>query len=120
MQQNAVKLCKPVDDVAVSILILGIQWRPVISITPSCWKWNRNRRPKKLGSSHYSECAVPVTHKEKKEEKKDVYKLLELLTELFLKFPGVDGRIILRWILKSWDGAWTGLIWLRIWTRGGS
>jgi hypothetical protein len=34
--------------------------------------------------------------------------------------PGVDGRIILRWIIrKSNRGAWTGLIWLRIGTGGG-
>jgi hypothetical protein len=33
--------------------------------------------------------------------------------------PGVDGRIILNWILKQWDGAWTGLSWLRIGTGGG-
>jgi len=34
--------------------------------------------------------------------------------------PGVDGRIILRWILRNWGrGAWTGLIWLRIVTGGG-
>jgi len=34
--------------------------------------------------------------------------------------PGVDGRIILRWILRKWYvGAWTGLSWLRIWTVGG-
>jgi hypothetical protein len=30
----------------------------------------------------------------------------------------IDGRLILKWILK-WDGeAWTGLIWLRIRTGG--
>jgi len=34
-----------------------------------------------------------------------------------LEGPGVDGRIILRWIFRKWD--WTGLIWLKIWTDGG-
>ena len=30
-----------------------------------------------------------------------------------LEDPGVDGRIILRWIFRKWDGeAWIGLIWL--------
>jgi len=37
-----------------------------------------------------------------------------------LENPGVDGRIILRWILRKSDvGVWTGLIWLRIRTVGG-
>jgi hypothetical protein len=36
-----------------------------------------------------------------------------------LKDPGIDGRIILKLISKKWDeGAWTGLIWLRIGTGG--
>jgi hypothetical protein len=33
--------------------------------------------------------------------------------------PGVDGRIILKWIFKKWDVAWTGLSSLRIGTGGG-
>jgi len=34
--------------------------------------------------------------------------------------PGVDRRIILKWIIRKWDvGEWIGLIWLRIGTGGG-
>jgi len=34
--------------------------------------------------------------------------------------PGVDGRIMLRWICRKWDvGVWTGSGWLRIGTGGG-
>ena len=29
------------------------------------------------------------------------------------------GRIILKWIFSKWEGAWTGLIWLRIGTGDG-
>jgi len=33
---------------------------------------------------------------------------------------GVDGRIILRWILRKWDVVvWTGSSWFRIGTVGG-
>jgi hypothetical protein len=33
---------------------------------------------------------------------------------------GVDGRIILRWILRKWDvRVWTGSSWLRIGTGSG-
>ena len=38
-----------------------------------------------------------------------------------LEDPDVDGRIILRWIFRKWDGvAWAGLMWLRIGTGGGN
>jgi hypothetical protein len=34
--------------------------------------------------------------------------------------PGLDERIILRWIFRKLDvGAWTGSMWLRIGTGGG-
>jgi hypothetical protein len=37
-----------------------------------------------------------------------------------LRVPGVDGRIILRWIFRKWNvGVWTGSSWLRI-GEGGS
>jgi len=37
-----------------------------------------------------------------------------------LGVPGVDERIILRWIFRKWDvGVWTGSSWLRIVTGGG-
>ena len=38
-----------------------------------------------------------------------------------LEDPGVDGRIILRWIFRKWDvGIWTGSSWHRIGTRDGN
>jgi hypothetical protein len=33
--------------------------------------------------------------------------------------PGVDETIILKWAFKEWDGAWTGLRWLRLGRGGG-
>jgi hypothetical protein len=38
----------------------------------------------------------------------------------YLRVPGVDGRIILRWIFRKWDvGIWAGWSWLRMETGGG-
>jgi hypothetical protein len=40
--------------------------------------------------------------------------------EVHLEDVGIDGRIILKWILKNClAGVWSGLTWLRIWTGGG-
>jgi hypothetical protein len=36
-----------------------------------------------------------------------------------LEVPGTDWKIILKWLLKEWDGARTRLIWLRVKTGGG-
>jgi hypothetical protein len=36
-----------------------------------------------------------------------------------LRDQSADGRILLKWIFEKWDGAWTGLSWLRIGIGGG-
>ena len=36
-----------------------------------------------------------------------------------LEDPGVDARIILKWIFEKRVGAWTGFSWLRIGTSDG-
>ena len=38
----------------------------------------------------------------------------------YLEDVRIDGRIILKWILKIYlAGVWSGLTWLRIWIGGG-
>jgi len=37
-----------------------------------------------------------------------------------LEDPGIDERMIIRWIFRKWDVvAWTGSVWLRIGIGGG-
>jgi len=55
-------------------------------------------------------------------ERREVYRVLvgKLRVREHLGDPGIDGRIILRWIFRKWDvGVWTGLSWLRIGEVGG-
>jgi hypothetical protein len=43
-----------------------------------------------------------------------------MVVETLRKDLGMDGRIILKWILRNMMGnAWTGFIWLRTGTSGG-
>jgi hypothetical protein len=53
-------------------------------------------------------------------EGRGVYRLGNLKERGHLRDPGIDGKIILRWIFKLWDvGVWAGSSWLRIGTGGG-
>jgi hypothetical protein len=56
-------------------------------------------------------------------ERRGVYRVLLKKSEErdHLGDPGVDGKIILRWIFEKWDvGVWTGLSWLRTGTVAGT
>jgi len=44
----------------------------------------------------------------------------DLMERDHLGDPGIDGRIVLRWILRKWDvGIWAGSSWLGIGMGGG-
>jgi len=52
-------------------------------------------------------------------ERRDVYRVWwgKLRERDHLEDPGIDERIVLRWIFRKWDvWAWTGSSWLRIGT----
>jgi hypothetical protein len=56
------------------------------------------------------------------EEMRNTYRILvgKLKEKDHLEDKGVDGRIILKWILGKWSlEVWTGFIWLMLWTSGG-
>ena len=61
-------------------------------------------------------------HVAHKRERRGVYRTLVGKSEgnRHLEDPGLDGKIILRWIFRKWEvGVWTGSSWLRIGAGGG-
>ena len=55
-------------------------------------------------------------------EKRGLYRFWcgNLRIRVRMEDPGVDGRIIIRWIFRKWDeGLWNGSSWLRIGTGVG-
>jgi hypothetical protein len=53
-------------------------------------------------------------------EGRGAYRVLvgELEKRDHLEDLGLDGRIILKWTFRKWDGVWTELVWLMTGTSG--
>ena len=62
-----------------------------------------------------------VGHVASKRERIGTYKVLVGRPEgrKHLQDPGIDGRVMLKWIIKKWNGTWNGLICLKIGTGEG-
>jgi len=59
-------------------------------------------------------------HVERKDDGRGtVFWCLNLREIDHLEGSGVDGRIILKWIFRSWMGTWNGFIWLILGAGGG-
>jgi hypothetical protein len=91
----------------------------------------RNLHYEKLNYLYFSPNIVPVIksirmiwvgHVILMGDRRGLYRVLvgKLEGKYYLEDPGVDGRIILRWIFRMCDmGGGAGLMWLRIGTGGG-
>jgi hypothetical protein len=93
------------------------------------WRKLHNEELNDLYSSHSivrvikSRRMRQVEHVARTWERRVVYRVLvgNLKERDHLGDPGVDGRIILRWIFRKWDvGVWTLSSWLRIRQVGGT